>query len=177
MKKLLIFIGILFIAIGSADAQSKRNKKKADTETAKWNYTIECVGESNAGVYTLKVFSILRDESLFPSNFSKKQINSIIFQGIKRSERYRNLKNEGKSQKEIDENFDIKVNTTLFSWNGDIDTLISPRDSVIYNKFFIHTGLMSMNPNTGEVKAYVGGIDHRYFKYDHVLKGKRQKIK
>ena len=115
-----------------------------------------------------------RSKAPFPSNFSKKQINSIIFQGIKRSERYRNLKNEGKSQNEIDEIFDIKVNTTLFSWNGDIDTLISPRDSVIYNKFFIHTGLMSMNPNTGEVKAYVGGIDHRYFKYDHVLKGKRQ---
>ena len=62
----------------------------------------------------------------------------------------------------------------LFSWKGEIDTLISPRDSIIYNKFFLHTGLMSMDPNTGYVKAYVGGINHKYFKYDHVKIGKRQ---
>ena len=110
----------------------------------------------------------------YPSDFTKKQINEIIFQGIKRSERYRKLKNKGKSQKEIDEIFNIKVKTTLFSWNGEIDTLISPRDSVIYNKFFIHTGVMSMNPINGHVRAYVGGINHKFFKYDHVLKGKRQ---
>jgi penicillin-binding protein 1A len=66
------------------------------------------------------------------------------------------------------------VNTTLFSWNREVDTLISPRDSVIYNKFFLHTGVMSMDPNTGHVKAYVGGINHKYFQYDHVLQGSRQ---
>jgi|TARA_B110000459_G_scaffold90055_1_gene100785 hypothetical protein len=82
MKKLLIFIGILFIAIGSADAQSKRNKKKADTETATWNYTIECVGEAAAGVYTLKVFSILPDERLAGVQASKNAVHAIIFQGI-----------------------------------------------------------------------------------------------
>ena len=66
------------------------------------------------------------------------------------------------------------MNTTLFSWSGEIDTLISPRDSVIYNKFFLHTGVMSMDPNTGHVKAYVGGINHKHFQYDHVLQGSRQ---
>ncbi|MAO71578.1 MAG: penicillin-binding protein [Flavobacteriales bacterium] len=110
----------------------------------------------------------------YPEDFSRKQIDEIIYQGIKRSERYRKLKNQGKSKKEIDKIFNIKVNTTLFSWKGEIDTLISPRDSVIYNKFFIHTGLMSMSPTDGYIKAYVGGINHKFFKYDHVIKGKRQ---
>ena len=110
----------------------------------------------------------------YPKDFSREQIDEIIYQGIKRSERYRKLKNQGKTKKEIDKIFNIKVNTTLFSWEGEVDTLISPRDSVIYNKFFIHTGLMSMNPMDGYIKAYVGGINHKFFKYDHVLKGKRQ---
>ena len=110
----------------------------------------------------------------FPRNFSKKQIEKIIYSGIKRSERYRKLKNKGKSEEEIEDVFNEKVNMKVFSWNGEIDTILSPRDSVIYNKFFLHTGLMSMDPNNGHVKAYVGGINHKYFKYDHVLTGKRQ---
>lgn len=110
----------------------------------------------------------------FPRNFSKKQIEKIIYSGIKRSERYRKLKNKGKSEEEIEDVFNEKVNMKVFSWNGEIDTILSPRDSVIYNKFFLHTGLMSMDPNNGHVKAYVGGINHKYFKYDHVLTGSRQ---
>jgi len=110
----------------------------------------------------------------YPRNFSKKQIDDIIHQSVKRSERYRKLKNQGKSKNEIEEIFSTKVNTTLFSWSGEVDTLISPRDSIIYNKFFLHTGVMSMDPNTGHVKAYVGGINHKHFQYDHVLQGSRQ---
>jgi hypothetical protein len=82
MKKTLIFFTILFFAIGTTDAQSKRNKKKANTETAKWNYTVECVGEAAAGTYTLKVFSILRDERLAGLQASKNAIHAVIFQGI-----------------------------------------------------------------------------------------------
>ena len=110
----------------------------------------------------------------FPRNFSRKDIDKIINDGIKRSERYKKLTNKGRSNEQINEIFNKKVNTTLFSWKGEIDTLISPRDSVIYNKFFIHTGVMSMNPLDGHVKAYVGGINHKFFKYDHVIQGKRQ---
>ncbi|MBT3417477.1 MAG: penicillin-binding protein [Flavobacteriales bacterium] len=110
----------------------------------------------------------------YPTDFSREQINTIIDQGIKRSERYRKLKNSGKSNKEIKDVFNEKVSMKLFSWKGEIDTILSPRDSVIYNKFFIHTGMMSMDPKTGHVKAYVGGINHKYFKYDHVLQGQRQ---
>ena len=62
----------------------------------------------------------------------------------------------------------------LFSWDGEIDTVLSPRDSIRYNKYFIHSGMMSMDPTTGHVKSYVGGINYKYFKYDHVKIGKRQ---
>jgi len=110
----------------------------------------------------------------FPKDFEWDQIDEIIDQGMRRSERYRKLKNVGKSEKEIEEIFKIKVPMTIFSWDGEIDTVLSPRDSIKYNKFFIHSGMMSMDPKSGYVKAYVGGINHRYFKYDHVKIGKRQ---
>ena len=110
----------------------------------------------------------------FPDNFEWEQINSIIDQGMRRSERYRKLKKAGKSNQEIETIFKKKVPMILFSWDGAIDTVLSPRDSIKYNKFFIHTGMMSMDPKTGHVKAYVGGINHKYFKYDHVKIGTRQ---
>ena len=87
MKNLLIFIGILFISIGSADAQSKRKRKKADKETAKWNYVVECQGEATAGVYTLKVFSIVMDERLAGIQAQKNAVHAVIFQGIQQNGR------------------------------------------------------------------------------------------
>jgi len=110
----------------------------------------------------------------YPDDFEWDQINEIIDQGMRRSERYRKLKKAGKSKKEIKSIFKKKVQMTLFSWDGEIDTLLSPRDSIKYNKFFIHSGMMSMDPKTGHVKAYVGGINYKHFKYDHVKIGKRQ---
>ena len=62
----------------------------------------------------------------------------------------------------------------VFTWKGERDTIMTPLDSVRYYKYFIHSGMMSMDPNTGYVKAYVGGINYKYFKYDHVKVGKRQ---
>jgi len=110
----------------------------------------------------------------YPDDFEWEQIDAIIDQGMKRSERYRKLKKAGKSQNEIKSIFKKKVPMTLFSWDGEIDTILSPRDSIKYNKFFIHSGMMSMDPRTGHVKAYVGGINYKHFKYDHVKIGKRQ---
>lgn len=110
----------------------------------------------------------------YPDDFEWEQIDAIIDQGMKRSERYRKLKKAGKSESEIKEIFKIKVPMTLFSWGGEIDTVLSPRDSIKYNKYFVHSGMMSMDPKTGFVKAYVGGINYKYFKYDHVKIGKRQ---
>lgn len=110
----------------------------------------------------------------FPNNFSMEQIDEILDQGMRRSDRYKRLKKKGKSEKEIRKIFNKKVPMTLFSWQREIDTILSPRDSILYNKFFIHTGMMSMDPTSGHVKAYVGGIDYKYFQYDHVIDGKRQ---
>jgi penicillin-binding protein 1A len=110
----------------------------------------------------------------FPKDFEWEQINEIIDQGMRRSERYRKLKKAGKTKVEITKIFKTKVPMTIFSWKGEIDTVLSPRDSIKYNKYFIHSGMMSMDPKTGFVKAYVGGINHRFFKYDHVIFGKRQ---
>ena len=110
----------------------------------------------------------------YPDDFEWEQINEIIDQGMRRSERYRKLKAAGKPEKEIRNIFKKKVPMTLFSWQGEIDTVLSPRDSIWYNKYFLHSGMMSMDPKTGFVKAYVGGINYKYFKYDHVVVGKRQ---
>ena len=110
----------------------------------------------------------------FPEDFDTLQFELVMNQAIKRSERYKKMKASGKSNEEIEKVFKTKVKTKLFSWSGVIDSLISPFDSILYNKFFIHCGMMSMDPKTGFIKSYVGGIDHRFFKYDHVIKGKRQ---
>jgi len=110
----------------------------------------------------------------FPKDFDRDQIYAILEQGMKRSDRYKKLKSRNASEKEIKTAFRTKTPMRVFSWKGEIDTLMSPLDSVRYYKYFIHSGMMSMDPNTGYVKAYVGGINYKYFKYDHVKVGRRQ---
>ena len=110
----------------------------------------------------------------FPKDFEQEQIDAIVDQSMKRSVRYKRLKSQGKTINEIRKIFDEKTKMKLFSWQGKIDTILSPRDSLIYSKFFLHSGLMSMEPSTGFVKAYVGGINYENFQYDHVTSGKRQ---
>lgn len=101
-------------------------------------------------------------------------IESIFNRAIKTSERWRKLKAQGKSDSEIKKSFDIKTDMSVFSWKGDIDTIMTPRDSIRYYKKFLRTGMMSMVPQTGEVRAWVGGINMTHFQYDHVQTGKRQ---
>ena len=110
----------------------------------------------------------------FPKEFDNNQIQTIIEQGVKRSDRYKKLKNKNISKEKINSIFRTKTQMRVFSWNGEKDTVMTPIDSVRYYKYFIHSGMMSMDPNTGYVKAYVGGINYKYFKYDHVKIGKRQ---
>lgn len=98
----------------------------------------------------------------------------IITDAMKNSDRYITLKDAGKSEKEIKKVFDIKVPMTVFTWQGEVDTLMSPLDSIKYYKMFLQSGFMSVDPHTGAVKAWVGGNDYRYFQYDHVKDGKRQ---
>ena len=102
------------------------------------------------------------------------EIDIILKNSIRRSERYRAMTAEGKSKEEILKSFDKKRKMRIFSWKGDIDTMMTPRDSIKYYKNYLQGAMMSMNPQTGEVKAYVGGIDYKHFKYDMVSTGKRQ---
>jgi penicillin-binding protein 1A len=92
----------------------------------------------------------------------------------KSSDRYRRLKAVGKSSKEIDKIFKTKTEMSVFSWKGDKDTIMSPMDSIKYYKFFLRSGLLSIEPQTGHIKAWVGGIDNKHFKYDAVAQQKRQ---
>jgi penicillin-binding protein 1A len=93
---------------------------------------------------------------------------------MKRSERWRKMRISGKSEKEMFDSFQVEVPMTIFSWKGDIDTIMKPIDSIRYYKHFMQVGMMSMEPQTGHVKAWVGGINYKHFQYDHVKQGKRQ---
>jgi penicillin-binding protein 1A len=110
----------------------------------------------------------------FSNNLNENQVNALMNSAIKRSDRYRLAKQAGKSDAEIKKEFDTPVEMTVFSWNGDIDTTLSPRDSIRYYKNFLRAGLLSIEPQTGFVKAWVGGIDFDHFAYDQVKLGKRQ---
>ena len=99
---------------------------------------------------------------------------ALINNAIKRSERYRVLKKQGMSENEIMSNFRQPVQMKLFSYDGDYETTMTPYDSLLYTKSFLRCAMMSMDPVTGHVKAYVGGPDFRFFKYDMVSTGRRQ---
>ena len=108
------------------------------------------------------------------SDLDEDEEEIIMKRAMRRSERWRKSKLSGKTNDEIEESFNIPTNMSIFSWEGDIDTLMSPMDSIRYYKHFLRAGMMSMNPKNGHVKAWVGGIDYRNFQYDHVMLSKRQ---
>lgn len=108
----------------------------------------------------------------FASNLKQEEVDKIIMQGIKTSDGYKALKNEGVSEADIMKIFNTPKSMTVYSWSGPKDTVMTPRDSVIYHKSFLMNGLMCMDPHTGEIKAWSGGIGFDYFKYDHVRAGK-----
>jgi len=106
-----------------------------------------------------------------------KRVNNyalLMNQGMTRSGRYRDLKADGKSDDEIRQLFNTPDSLTLFTWHGDVDTLMKPIDSVLYSQMLLRNALMSMDPTTGYVKAWVGGINYENYQYDQVLKGARQ---
>ena len=108
------------------------------------------------------------------SDLDEDEEEIIMKRAMRRSERWRKSKLSGKTNDEIEESFNIPTNMSIFSWEGDIDTLMSPMDSIRYYKHFLRAGMMSMNPKNGHVKAWVGGINYRNFQYDHVMLSKRQ---
>jgi len=107
-------------------------------------------------------------------DLEKDQITRILERAKKNSDRYKRLKIAGKSKKEIDEIFNKKTKMSVFSWKGNIDTIMSPIDSVRYYKYFLRSGLLSIEPQSGHIKAWVGGVDNKHFKYDAVEQQKRQ---
>lgn len=111
---------------------------------------------------------------VFPAADAKQEIEKIMTQAMRRSDRYRWLKQAGVSNDSILRAFNTPVRMRVFSWNGPIDTIISPMDSIRYYKTFLQSSLMSVDARTGQVRAYVGGIDYRHFKYDHVTQAQRQ---
>jgi penicillin-binding protein 1A len=104
-----------------------------------------------------------------------KEIPNFVEMSIKRTQRYRNLQQTFNGNKDsIDYHLNQKIPMTVFSWKGEIDTLMSPIDSLKYYKRFLHAGFMAMNPSNGHIKAWVGGTNYKYLKYDHVKQGSRQ---
>tara|TARA_R100000935_G_scaffold52231_1_gene79286 strand:+ start:23142 stop:25484 length:2343 start_codon:yes stop_codon:yes gene_type:complete len=105
------------------------------------------------------------------------EIDGIMERAIKSSHRWHNLKDQGKNEKEIRASFNEPVEMTVFDWNSDTkekDTVMTPMDSIRYYKSFLKTAMMSMEPQTGHVKAWVGGIDYKHFQYDNVIQGSMQ---
>lgn len=105
---------------------------------------------------------------------SQKEIDGIMLQAMKRTGRYKQLKAAGVPEDSIMIDFQKPIKTTRFTWNGEEEVEMSPYDSIRYHKQIAQAGLMSMVPATGEIKAWVGGINWQHFQYDHVFQGKRQ---
>ena len=110
----------------------------------------------------------------FSADLEKEQIEQIMLRDIKRTKRYWLMQKAGCSMDSIMRAFRKPVKMKVFAWGGDIDTVMSPYDSLLYYKHFLRIGMMSMEPQTGYVKAYIGGPDFKHFQYDHVIRGKRQ---
>ena len=104
----------------------------------------------------------------------QEDVQKIMTLSMKRSDRYRMLKKAGMPMDSIIADFNTPIPMTVFSWEGPIDTIFTPMDSIRYYKFFLQSALMSVETGTGYVKAYVGGNDYRFFQYDHVTQAKRQ---
>lgn len=108
------------------------------------------------------------------TGISRADIDKYYMQAMKNSDRYRQLKEEGLNDKEIRANFDEKTKMRVFTWNGDKDTVMTPWDSLRYYKHFLNTGMVSIEPQTGHIKVYVGGINYKHFKFDNAKLGRRQ---
>ncbi len=110
----------------------------------------------------------------FSGSLSVEQVNKILMRSVRQCERYRVMKASGASEEQIMKAFRTKTEMSVFTYHGEIDTIMTPLDSIRYYKTFLRTGFMSMCPQNGHVKAYVGGLDFMHFAYDMVMDGRRQ---
>lgn len=107
-------------------------------------------------------------------NITKAETDRIMMQAMKNSNRWAIMKEMDKSEDDIINSFKVKTKMRIFTWKGERDTTMTPLDSIRYYKHFLQSGLMAMEPQTGNIKAWVGGINYKYFQYDHVGQGARQ---
>lgn len=105
---------------------------------------------------------------------TQEQVDEILDRNMRQSDRYRLMKKAGATEAEIRKAFNAPVDMSVFSWEGEKDTVLTPMDSIRYYKFYLRAGFMSMDPRNGHVKAYVGGPNYHYFKYDMAMVGRRQ---
>ena len=105
---------------------------------------------------------------------TQEQVDEIMARAMRQSDRYRTMKKAGCSEAEIEQAFNTPQEMSVFTYQGQRDTVMTPMDSLRYYKFFLRAGFMSMNPRNGHVKAYVGGTNYNYFQYDMAMKGRRQ---
>lgn len=110
----------------------------------------------------------------YSSDLSAKQVKERIRHAVRQTDRYRMLKKLGATDEEINKSFHTKVPMTVFTYYGDRDTTMTPLDSILYYKKFLRSSLVSIDPATGQVKAYVGGLDFSHFQYDMAMVGRRQ---
>lgn len=115
-----------------------------------------------------------RKTAPYSSMLSADEVNTIMERAMKQTDRYREMKAAGCSESEIQKAFNTKREMSVFSWEGEKDTIMTPMDSIRYYKHFLRAGFMSMDPITGFVKAYVGGPNFNYFQYDMAMVGRRQ---
>lgn len=110
----------------------------------------------------------------YSGSISQDQLNKILMRSVRQSERYRLMKNDGATEEQIMQSFKTKTEMTVFTYHGEKDTIMTPLDSIRYYKSFLRTGFMSICPQNGHVKAYVGGLDFSHFAYDMAMEGRRQ---
>lgn len=115
-----------------------------------------------------------RSTAPFTRNLTQAEVDKIMNRNIRQSDRWRTMAAAGHSEEEILKSFNTKQKMSVFTYKGEIDTLMTPMDSIRYYKHFLRTGFMSMDPRTGHVKAYVGGLDFAHFTYDMAGVGRRQ---
>jgi penicillin-binding protein 1A len=110
----------------------------------------------------------------FSNDLTPEQVDQNMDRSMRNTDRWRFLASSGMPRDSILRVFNTPVRMTVFSWEGEIDTVMTPRDSVLYYKSFLRSGFMALNPSNGHIKAYVGGPDFKHFKYDHVRLGRNQ---
>ena len=146
------------------------------------NYTMQEMAEFAVGQHMPRLQkeffeqNLTLDDSIAPfRELTSGAVDTLLRISMRRSERWRKMKYDLKKKNEdIENSFFEPVNMTVFSWDGEIDTIMTPLDSMKYYKSFFRPGMMSMDPTNGHIKAWVGGMNYRHFQYDMVKKGKRQ---